>query len=81
MLDAKLAIDALRANGYASATKALRVMGKRVAYVFSSQLKRQANLKVLEFDTNGVYGDYIIKVVVIKMASNSSVINYGLAWR
>lgn len=55
--------------------------GNKVAYIYSSGLEREANIKVLEFATNGVYGNYTIKVRVTKAASNGKTINYGLAWR
>ncbi|MBQ8627795.1 MAG: S8 family serine peptidase [Agathobacter sp.] len=55
--------------------------GNLIAYVFSGALERQANLKILEFDTNGVSGNYTIKVTLVTEASGGRSINFGVAWR
>ncbi len=57
--------------------------GNLVASLYSSDLKRNANLKVLEFEPNGVYGNYTIKVTVAQRAvySDNTTINFGVAWR
>ncbi len=40
-----------------------------------------ANLKVVEFNPNGVYGTYTIKVTQVTSASGNRATNFGVAWR
>lgn len=40
-----------------------------------------ANLKVVEFIPNGVYGTYMIKVTQVTEASGGRATNFGVAWR
>ena len=57
--------------------------GNLVAACYSENLSRNANLKIVEFNPNGVYGNYTIKVTVVQRAvySNNNTINFGVAWR
>ncbi|MBQ8626553.1 MAG: S8 family serine peptidase [Agathobacter sp.] len=55
--------------------------GNLVAHLYSRELERNANLKVLQFNTNGVTGNYTIKVIVEEATSDGRVINFGVAWR
>ncbi|MBO5097462.1 MAG: S8 family serine peptidase [Agathobacter sp.] len=57
--------------------------GNLVAACYSENLSRNANLKIVEFMPNGVYGDYTIKITVVQRAvySSNDTINFGVAWR
>lgn len=56
--------------------------GNWVAGVYSADLTKQANLKILEFTPNGVYGAYTIKITLVEetTASNKK-ISFDVAWK
>lgn len=64
-------------------TKNICSNGELVAGVHSEDLDRWANLKVLEFEPNGVYGNYTIKVTVVTRAVyvDNAAISFDIAWR